>query len=264
MRKPKPCSIRGVAYSSHAAAAAALGLTRQRVHQLAAQAEDGRKLRIGSKPVTIDGVTYPSTAEAADALGVSYWVARYLARSGTAARRCRRSPAANGAPPKAGHPPMRNAIKILRRTAALLESSVWIRRLPASHHCEIAKARHMLQQQADSLAELGANRIPTSPEEGVEEGMMKATWRGQVIAQSDRTLEVGGYRYFPRDSVRMDLLQVTPKTESDLECPHGVQFYDVAENGMRSERAAWSYLAPRASMKQVDHWIGFWDDVEIK
>ena len=35
---------------------------------------------------------------------------------------------------------------------------------------------------------------------------MKAIWRGQVIAESDRTLEVGGYRYFPRETVRMDLL----------------------------------------------------------
>ena len=36
---------------------------------------------------------------------------------------------------------------------------------------------------------------------------MKARWRGRVIAESDRTLEVGGYTYFPRDPVRMDLLQ---------------------------------------------------------
>jgi uncharacterized protein (DUF427 family) len=36
---------------------------------------------------------------------------------------------------------------------------------------------------------------------------MKAIWRGQLIAESDRTLEVGGYRYFPRESVRMELLQ---------------------------------------------------------
>ena len=92
---------------------------------------------------------------------------------------------------------------------------------------------------------------------------MKAIWRGQVIAESDRTLEVGGYQYFPRETVRMDLLRAAPKTESDRECPHGVQFYDVAEDSVRSERAAWSYLAPRASMKQVDHWISFWDDVEI-
>src|SRR5215472_1815867 len=92
---------------------------------------------------------------------------------------------------------------------------------------------------------------------------MKAVWRGQVIADSDRTLEVDGYRYFPREAVRMDLLRLAPKAPSDLKCPHGVQFYDVAADAARSERAAWSYEAPRASMKQVDHWIGFWNDVEI-
>ena len=93
---------------------------------------------------------------------------------------------------------------------------------------------------------------------------MKAIWNGQVIAESDQTREVGGYQYFPRDAVRMELLQLTPKTASDLECPHGVQFYDVVENGTRSPRAAWSYEAPKPTMKQVDHWIGFWEDVELK
>ena len=33
--------------------------------------------------------------------------------------------------------------------------------------------------------------------------MTTATWRGKTIAESDRTLEVGGYIYFPRDTVRM-------------------------------------------------------------
>jgi uncharacterized protein (DUF427 family) len=93
---------------------------------------------------------------------------------------------------------------------------------------------------------------------------MKAIWQGQVIAESDRTLEVDGYRYFPRESVRMELLRAAPKTPRDLECPHGVQFYDVAAAGRRSERAAWSYEAPRAKMQPVDHWIGFWNDVTIE
>lgn len=92
---------------------------------------------------------------------------------------------------------------------------------------------------------------------------MKAVWRGRVIAESDRTLEVGGYRYFPRDCVRMDLLKVAPKNASDLECPHGVQFYDVVDGDRRSDRAAWSYEAPLSKMKAVDHWMGFWEDVEV-
>jgi len=93
---------------------------------------------------------------------------------------------------------------------------------------------------------------------------MKAVWRGRVLAESDRTLEVDGYRYFPREAVRMDLLKAVPKNAKDLECPHGVQFFDVIENSARSERAAWSYEAPRPSKQQVDHWIGFWEDVAFE
>jgi uncharacterized protein (DUF427 family) len=93
---------------------------------------------------------------------------------------------------------------------------------------------------------------------------MQAIWRGQVVAASERTLEVGGYRYFPRDSVRMDLLTKAPKTPRDLECPHGVQFYDVGSGGSRSPRAAWSYEMPQPSMQKVDHWVGFWEDIEVR
>ena len=88
---------------------------------------------------------------------------------------------------------------------------------------------------------------------------MKATYREHVIAESDRTLEVDGYHYFPREKVRMDLLISSPRTASDDRCPHGVQFYDVTDGKETSERAAWSYEAPKSSMKEVDHWIGFWD-----
>ena len=93
---------------------------------------------------------------------------------------------------------------------------------------------------------------------------MKALWHGTLLADSDATLDVGGYRYFPRETVRMDLLEAAPKTARDLECPHGVQFYDVAEGGAPSRRAAWSYEAPQEKMKPVDRWIGFWQDVSVR
>ncbi len=92
---------------------------------------------------------------------------------------------------------------------------------------------------------------------------MKAIWRGTVLADSENTLKVGGYVYFPRDTVRMDLLAPSLQTPRDLECPHGVRFFDVAVAAQRSPRAAWSYEAPLERMKPVDHWIGFWEDVEV-
>ena len=93
---------------------------------------------------------------------------------------------------------------------------------------------------------------------------MKATLNGSVIADSDDIVSVGGYDYFPSPAVRSDFLQKAEKTAKDLECPHGVQFYDVVEGDRTSPRAAWSYEAPQAKMKPVDHWMGFWEDVEIK
>ena len=123
---------------------------------------------------------------------------------------------------------------------------------------------HYSQRRLPSVSTITTQFGRDYPKHGVED-TMKAIWRGEVIAQSDRTLEMEGYRYFPRDTVRMELLRVAPKTESDLACPNGVQFYDIAEDSARSERAAWSYERPtQAPMKPVDHWIAFWaDDVEI-
>jgi uncharacterized protein (DUF427 family) len=92
---------------------------------------------------------------------------------------------------------------------------------------------------------------------------MKATVDGRVVADSNDIVENSGYQYFPRDAVRMDWLEKTEKTARDLECPHGVQFYDVVVDGTRHARAAWSYEAPQPSKKAVDHRMGFWQDVKV-
>lgn len=92
---------------------------------------------------------------------------------------------------------------------------------------------------------------------------MKATLQDRVIAESNDTIEVDGYHYFPRETVQMACLERAPKTASDLECPHGVQFYDVIVDAKRHARAAWSYEAPRPGMAKVAHRIGFWQDVRV-
>ncbi|MBL8687512.1 MAG: DUF427 domain-containing protein [Rhodospirillaceae bacterium] len=92
---------------------------------------------------------------------------------------------------------------------------------------------------------------------------MKATVDGKTVAESADIVEVGGYAYFPRASVKMAWLRKTPKNESDLECPHGVQFYDVVVDGKVHERAAWNYEAPLPKMKRVTDRFGFWEDVEV-
>jgi uncharacterized protein (DUF427 family) len=81
---------------------------------------------------------------------------------------------------------------------------------------------------------------------------MQAKLDDRVIAQSDDILEVGGYAYFPPAATHLEWLEKAPKTASDLECPHGVQFYDV----VLDER-------PQPKMQAVGGRFGFWKDVKV-
>jgi uncharacterized protein (DUF427 family) len=93
---------------------------------------------------------------------------------------------------------------------------------------------------------------------------MKAVVDGHVVAESADIIENGGYQYFPPSAVRLEWLEKTPKTASDLECPHVVQFYDVVIGGVRHARAAWVYEAPLPAKKQIAQRFGFWKDVEVR
>jgi uncharacterized protein (DUF427 family) len=93
---------------------------------------------------------------------------------------------------------------------------------------------------------------------------MKALVNGKVIAESNDTVECGGYQYFPRSSVRIEWLEKAQKTESDRACPHSVQFYDVVIDNVRHERSAWSYESPSPKMQHVAGRFGFWEDVKVR
>jgi len=92
---------------------------------------------------------------------------------------------------------------------------------------------------------------------------MKATLKHHVVAESDDVVEVGGYHYFPSAAVQLAWLEKAAKTDSDLACPHGVQFYDVVVGGKRHARNAWIYEAPQPNMKAVSERVGFWEDVKV-
>jgi hypothetical protein len=72
---------------------------------------------------------------------------------------------------------------------------------------------------------------------------MRAVLKGNVVAESDDIVECHGYHYFPGAAVRTEWLEKTERTADDLECPHGVQFYDVVIDGAR-------HPAPLGSMRR--------------
>ena len=92
---------------------------------------------------------------------------------------------------------------------------------------------------------------------------MKATLNGSVIAESGDIVSAGGYEYFPPSAVRTELLEKTAKTPKDLECPHGVQFYDVVIGARRYPRNAWVYETPQPRLSQTAGRFGFWQDVTV-
>jgi len=61
----------------------------------------------------------------------------------------------------------------------------------------------------------------------------------------------------------MEWLEPAEKTARDRACPHGVRFYDVVLDGVRHERVAWSYEAPRPELAHVAQRMGFWEEVEV-
>jgi uncharacterized protein (DUF427 family) len=92
---------------------------------------------------------------------------------------------------------------------------------------------------------------------------MKAILNGTVLAESDDIIAAAGYDYFPLSAVRIEWLEKSPRTPKDLECPHGVQFYDVVIGGERHPRNAWVYEAPQPKLSDVAGRFGFWQDVTV-
>ena len=92
---------------------------------------------------------------------------------------------------------------------------------------------------------------------------MKAVINGNVIAESDDIVAAAGYDYFPPAAVRTEWLDKAARTPKDLECPQGVQFYDVVIGGARHPRNAWVYETPQPKLAGVAGRFGFWQDVKV-
>ena len=92
--------------------------------------------------------------------------------------------------------------------------------------------------------------------------MARATWHGAVLAESDDVVVVDGYTYFPKASVRADLLE--PSAHRSV-CPWKGQasYYSVVVDGARNDDAAWEYREPKPAAAAVHDRIAFWRGVRV-
>lgn len=93
--------------------------------------------------------------------------------------------------------------------------------------------------------------------------MAKATWNGQVIAESDDIVEVEGNAYFPRSAVNDEYLR---SSETNTFCPwKGTASYFTLEvNGERNADAVWFYAEPMDAAKHITDRVAFWRGVTVE
>ncbi len=91
---------------------------------------------------------------------------------------------------------------------------------------------------------------------------MRATWRGQVVAESDDIVTVEGNAYFPRAALHEDLLR--PSEHTSL-CPWKgtAHYYSLNVDGQVNRDAVWYYPDPKKGAEAVAGRVAFWKGVQV-
>lgn len=91
---------------------------------------------------------------------------------------------------------------------------------------------------------------------------MKATWNGELIAESDDVVMVEGNAYFPREAVRDEFL-----VDSDKHTTCGwkgvASYYSLDVGGKVNPDAAWYYPDPKDAAREIRDRIAFWRGVQV-
>lgn len=92
---------------------------------------------------------------------------------------------------------------------------------------------------------------------------MKATWNGEVIAESNDTIVVEGNHYFPPNSVKKAFLVESKRTTV---CPWKgtASYYHLKDSkGNQKENVAWYYPAPKNAVGNIKDYVAFYPAVTV-
>lgn len=93
--------------------------------------------------------------------------------------------------------------------------------------------------------------------------MKKAIWNGQVIAESDDTVNVEGNAYFPPESVNEAFLKDS-ETKSVCHWKGTASYYTLVVDGQENKDAAWYYPEVSELAKNIKGHVAFWKGVTIE
>jgi uncharacterized protein (DUF427 family) len=91
---------------------------------------------------------------------------------------------------------------------------------------------------------------------------MKAIWNGEVIAESEETIQIEGNHYFPEDNVDGKFLKES-QTHTFCHWKGTASYYNLDVNGEENKDAAWYYPDPFEAARKIKGYIAFWKGVEI-
>lgn len=93
--------------------------------------------------------------------------------------------------------------------------------------------------------------------------MVRAVWNGEVLAESETTVQLEGNDYFPASSLRQQFLTDSSTTTV---CPWKgtAHYYTVTVDGQVNPDAAWYYPDPSPRAQQIADHVAFWKGVRIE
>ena len=93
--------------------------------------------------------------------------------------------------------------------------------------------------------------------------MVRATWKGTVLAESDDTTVVEGNHYFPPEHVDMSRLVESP---AHTRCPWKgkASYYTVMVGDDVNVDSAWYYPKPTFLARRIQGRIAFWRGVRVE
>jgi len=93
--------------------------------------------------------------------------------------------------------------------------------------------------------------------------MARATWNGEVIADSEDTVVVEGNHYFPPGSVKGEFLRPS-ETHTVCSWKGTASYYSLEVNGKTNADAAWYYEEPSPAAAEIKGRVAFWKGVKVE
>jgi uncharacterized protein (DUF427 family) len=93
--------------------------------------------------------------------------------------------------------------------------------------------------------------------------MMRAVWKGVVLAEAEHTVRVEGNHYFPMDSLNLRYFANSSHTSV---CPWqgSARYFDIVVGGAVNPAAAWYYPNPSKAAREITNHVAFWRGVRIE